>query len=162
MGNSSSKFSTLVFLRKDDHVLLGLKKRGFGEGKWNGIGGKPDRDESILDAAKRELQEEIGVVAKELEHVAKLSFSFDANADWNQTVYVFIVNSWIGQPVETEEMHPQWFTIDSIPFDSMWEDDAYWLPPVLEGKKITGDFQFNADQKLSSHRVDETEILLLE
>jgi len=33
--------TTLVLLFNDrDEVLLGFKKRGFGQGKWNGFGGK--------------------------------------------------------------------------------------------------------------------------
>jgi 8-oxo-dGTP diphosphatase / 2-hydroxy-dATP diphosphatase len=34
-------------------VLLGLKKKGFGKGKWNGFGGKVEKNETILEAAIR-------------------------------------------------------------------------------------------------------------
>ncbi len=34
-------------------MLLGLKKRGFGAGKWNGFGGKVNPGEDIVDAALR-------------------------------------------------------------------------------------------------------------
>ena len=34
--------------------MLGLKKRGFGVGKYNGFGGKVGLNESIIDAAIRE------------------------------------------------------------------------------------------------------------
>ncbi len=51
---------TLVFLldgdRDRDRVLLGMKKRGFGAGKWNGFGGKVDPGETIVEAAARWLQ----------------------------------------------------------------------------------------------------------
>lgn len=33
---------------------MGQKKRGFGEGYYNGFGGKVEQSETILDAAKRE------------------------------------------------------------------------------------------------------------
>lgn len=52
---------TLLFLIKDDHVLLAMKKRGFGAGNWNGVGGKIEAGESIEQALVRECQEEIGV-----------------------------------------------------------------------------------------------------
>ena len=31
---------TLTLITKDNQILLGLKKRGFGMGKYNGFGGK--------------------------------------------------------------------------------------------------------------------------
>ncbi len=47
------KLYTLVFLVDDDRVLLGMKKRGFGAGKWNGFGGKVEPGETIEEAAIR-------------------------------------------------------------------------------------------------------------
>ena len=47
-------------------LLLGRKKRGFGEGKWNGFGGKLEPGETVEEAAVRELQEESGVTATQL------------------------------------------------------------------------------------------------
>ena len=32
--------TTLCILRKDNQILLALKKRGFGTGKYNGVGGQ--------------------------------------------------------------------------------------------------------------------------
>lgn len=52
MENVIKKF-TLVMIRNGNQFLLGLKKRGFGVGKWNGFGGKVDQNESIEDAAHR-------------------------------------------------------------------------------------------------------------
>ena len=40
MSDRKRKLLTLVFLREGGKVLLGMKKRGFGVGKWNGFGGK--------------------------------------------------------------------------------------------------------------------------
>jgi len=37
----------------DRRILLGLKKRGFGVGNWNGFGGKVHLDESIRHGAVR-------------------------------------------------------------------------------------------------------------
>jgi 8-oxo-dGTP pyrophosphatase MutT (NUDIX family) len=52
--------TTLVFLfNLQGHILLSLKKRGFGIGKWNGAGGKLHKGETILQGALRELEEEV-------------------------------------------------------------------------------------------------------
>ena len=58
----SKKILTLVFLREDGRVLLGMKKRGFGAGKWNGFGGKVETGETITEAAVREVKEECGYI----------------------------------------------------------------------------------------------------
>ena len=50
---ASRKLLTLVFIIEQDKILLGMKKRGFGVGWWNGFGGKVQQDETIEEAAKR-------------------------------------------------------------------------------------------------------------
>lgn len=142
-----------LLLRENKELLLAMKKRGFGVGKWNGVGGKVDRgkgDKNITEAAIRETKEEIGVEAKELERVAILSFYFPyiANQEWDQDVHVFLVKNWEGIPVESEEMLPQWFKIKDIPFEQMWDDDRFWLPEVLEGKKLKAQFVFKKGEKV--------------
>ena len=42
--------------------------------------------------------------------------------------------------------------MDEIPYDKMWEDDALWLPLVLAGECILGDFVFEND-RLRCHEV---------
>lgn len=49
----TSKLLTLVMVVQPGKVLLGMKKRGFGAGRWNGFGGKVQSGESIEDAARR-------------------------------------------------------------------------------------------------------------
>lgn len=55
MSVSTRKVYTLVFVMDtmEKRILLGLKKRGFGINKWNGLGGKVENNESIINAAKR-------------------------------------------------------------------------------------------------------------
>lgn len=150
--------ATLCLLVKDDQVLLAMKKRGFGQGRWNGVGGKPNEGETIEETAIRETQEEIEVIPKTLKHIATLNFYFPhvpEDKNWNQQVSVFIVDDWQGEPKETEEMAPQWFNVDKIPYDQMWSGDRYWLPQVLRGTFIQGDFIFDKDQKMTDYQVQE-------
>ena len=42
------KQTNLCFLLKDGKVLLGMKKRGFGAGKWNGFGGKLKEGKGLI------------------------------------------------------------------------------------------------------------------
>lgn len=147
--------ATLLFLLKNNQILLAMKKRGFGVGKWNGVGGKQDENETIQQTAIRETTEEIGVTPKSISQVAVLDFYFKNNPDWDQTVYVFTTQNWEGEPTESEEMKPQWFDIKDIPFDNMWSDDPFWLPLVLSGKKIKAKFTFGENDTILSKEINE-------
>ena len=50
-----NKLLTLLFVLEPSRVLLGMKKRGFGAGRWNGFGGKVQTEETIEEAAIRQL-----------------------------------------------------------------------------------------------------------
>jgi ADP-ribose pyrophosphatase YjhB (NUDIX family) len=149
------KQATLLFLLKNNQILLAMKKRGFGQGRWNGAGGKPKDEETIIETAIRETQEEIGVTPKNISQVATLDFYFQNKNEWNQQVLVFVTNDWEGEPSESEEMKPQWFEIDKIPFESMWPDDPFWLPQVLSGKKIQAKFTFGDNDIVLDKKVKE-------
>ena len=45
-------------------------------------------------------------------------------------------------------MIPQWFSVENIPYDKMWQDDKVWLPIVLNGVSLEGDVYFGDDNKL--------------
>jgi 8-oxo-dGTP pyrophosphatase MutT (NUDIX family) len=53
--------ATLCFLIRDAEILLGLKKVGFGQGKYGGFGGKVEAGETPEMAAVREMAEETGI-----------------------------------------------------------------------------------------------------
>lgn len=150
------KLTNLCFLVREDEVLLAMKKRGFGVGKYNGVGGKVGDGESIKKAMVREALEEIAVRISETDLVQRaiLRFSFDGNPKWNQECHVFVTEKWRGEPAETEEMRPEWFSVTKLPFERMWIDDSFWLPKVLSGESIQAEFYFNADGgTLLSHKI---------
>lgn len=49
----TTKLYTLVLVMQPQRVLLGMKKRGFGAGLWNGFGGKVQLGETVEQAARR-------------------------------------------------------------------------------------------------------------
>lgn len=147
---------TLLFLRKGDEVLLAMKKRGFGEGRWNGVGGKVEKGESIEQALVREAQEEISITPTSFEKVADLSFDeFFKGQPAQMHVHVFTADEWSGTPTESDEMKPEWFNVAELPYDAMWSDDPYWLPLVLEGRKITASFVLDSKDIITNHKIKE-------
>jgi mutator protein MutT len=140
-----------------DEILLGLKKAGFGAGKYNGFGGKIEPGETATHAAVREIKEEVGIKVseKDLRQMARLTFVFPADPTLDHDVCVFLVTRWEGDPVESAEMKPCWFTVDDIPFGQMWQDDILWLPRILAGEQVRGYFTFGDDgETLASWRLE--------
>lgn len=92
-----------------------------------------------------------------MEHVASLDFYFPTepiDRNWNQQVITYLVRKWEGDPIETEEMKPQWFRTEEIPYDQMWSPDRYWLPKVLAGEKVKATFLFDDKQEVSEHEIE--------
>ena len=130
-------------------ILLGYKKAGFGRGKYTGFGGKVEPGEDIKAAALREMREESGlrVCEGDFERVGHLTFLFPSQTDWSQVVHVFLGTAWKGELTESDEMRPAWFPVDDLPFESMWQDAVYWLPSILEGRRIQARFVFRSDNE---------------
>lgn len=149
------KILTLCIVHDETRILLGMKKRGFGMDRWNGFGGKLQTDETIEQAAIRELQEEANITPTKMEQVGKLNFKFQDGASEEMEVTVFSVTDFDGIPSESEEMRPVWFHKSEIPYDKMWADDRYWLPILLAGKKFKGNFEYMDYNIMVSHEVEE-------
>lgn len=147
------KLLTLCIIHEHPRVLLGMKKRGFGEGRWNGFGGKVEEGESVEESMRRELMEEAGIEAGKLERAGVMELHYPAEEKtWE--VHVFRGMDLVNKPEESEEMRPAWFYIDEIPFEKMWPDDLYWFPYFLRGEEFTGSFHFDEKNRLLSAKVD--------
>lgn len=152
------KLQTLCVIHKHPLVLLGMKKRGFGVGRWNGFGGKVQQGETIEDAARREVKEESGVDVREIEKLGIIEFEFKGNPE-SLEVHIFRALDFYGDPVESEEMRPRWFAADEIPFAAMWPDDIYWFPLFFKGKKFRGKFLFDDAHNILEHTIAEVKLL---
>lgn len=136
--------AVLCFLRRDGEVLLIRKKRGLGAGKVNAPGGKTESGERPEETAVRETTEEVGLTPTDPVHYGTLRFAF---ADgYNLEVFVYLATQWHGTMVETDEATPFWQDERAIPFDAMWEDDRWWLPPVLAGDHVEAEMFFDGDE----------------
>lgn len=150
----ASRLYTLVLVVQPERVLLGMKKRGFGAGRWNGFGGKVEEGETIEDGAKRELQEECGVTADTLHKAGHIVFEFEGQPE-RMDVHIFRADSVQGTPAESDEMRPQWFPLDRIPFADMWPDDSYWFPLLLQKRKFHGYFKFQGQDTILDYQLRE-------
>lgn len=150
MGHSINKITTLCYIiNHKNEVLLIMKKRDFGAGKWNGPGGKVKPNENPMAAAIREVKEEVDIKVKMAEELGCMEFIWpDQLKNWNQRCYVYLAREFSGQPKESDECRPAWFSLNQIPYDQMWDDDKYWYPDALAGKKFKKRFYFDKDNKV--------------
>ena len=90
--------ANLLFVIQDKKILLIRKKTGFGAGNINGPGGKLEPGETALEAALREVEEEISIQAHNPEDMGELLFQFVDGLRMH--VQVFRSNSFDGTPTD--------------------------------------------------------------
>jgi ADP-ribose pyrophosphatase YjhB (NUDIX family) len=145
--------ATLGFLVRDGRVWLAIKTRNIGKDRWNGYGGGVElEDKSVMDCLKREILKEceVEIQEKSTEEVAIIDFH-NTKSDGEIfvcKVHVFFIKEWTGTPRESEEMaSPTEFDFDKLPFDKMMLADKEWLPIVLAGEKLIGEYHYGPFQK---------------
>jgi 8-oxo-dGTP diphosphatase len=140
--------ANLLFVIEGGEVLLIRKKTGLGQGKINGPGGKLEPGETAVEAAVREIREELHleVDPADCEAMGILRFQFVDGLALH--VVVFRTFRYGGTPTETREAAPLWFSFDELPFGEMWADDRYWLREMLEGRRFEANFVFDGEEML--------------
>jgi len=153
------KIETVSIIYQHPRILLGMKKRGLGAGRYNGFGGEVEYGETLEDSAIRETLEEADIRLINPERMGEILFQFQTDEP-DHFVHFFKTNKFQGTPEETDEMAPQWFEVyHNIPYDQMWEDDEYWLPLMLAEKKFKGEFLFNDQHQIVEYKINEVQHL---
>lgn len=147
--------TTLLLVIKDNKILLACKKRGFGIGKYNGVGGKLESGESVEQGMIRETFEEIGIVPKDYELRGVIAFDeYYKGEPVLEVTHIYVTSDFDGEPQETDEMKPFWFDLDKVPYDKMFPDDKFWLPMIIEGEYVIGNFKFDKDFNKLEHNIE--------
>lgn len=144
--------AVLIYVKNDREEVLMLHRNARpGDhhlGKWNGLGGKLEADESPVEAASRELEEEAGLRLRpsEFRTLGTLQFpNFKASKseDW----LVFVLTARIrgeaaleGKRVDEGELH--WVAPGRLLELNLWEGDKHFIPYVLGEKPFVGSFWY--------------------
>jgi len=108
-------------------------------------------------AAAREMYEETGLRVSGLHFQGILNFYLGESKELDQAVFLFVCRNFTGKMRQSIEGELRWFSIDAIPYQEMWEDDQVWLPLLLDGKSLVGNFYFSKNyKKFLSHEIYET------
>lgn len=142
----ASEEAVLCFLRRADEMLLILKKRGLGAGKFNAPGGRIEAGETPVEAAIRETREEVGLTPLRPRPAGRLNFAFVDG--YHLRCHLFVTESFTGEAVETDEAIPFWQRVADPPYTRMWSDDRLWLPLLLAGRSFEAWFVFDGELML--------------
>ena len=107
-------------------------------GKYNGLGGKIERDEDVVAGMHREIREEAGIECDALTLRGTISwpgFGKDGE-DW--LGFIFLVTAFNGEPLASNpEGSLEWVPLENLPGLPMWEGDRNFLPLVFDGDPRT-------------------------
>ena len=109
--------ATLCEIIHGGRLLLQRKSAGrFGEGKWNGPGGKVKPGETPLECVIREVREETGLTVSRLTEQGVVDFYFGEKQEPDWVVHIYATSSFKGEPKESDEGELKWFGVDEIPY----------------------------------------------
>ena len=104
-------------ITKGKQVLLGKRKGDYGAGTWGLPGGHLEYGEDLIDGARRELMEEVGIENPKLEFLSVVEGSRDKG---HYIQINFILENFTGEIKHMEpELCEEWkfFDLDNLPED---------------------------------------------
>jgi len=131
-------------------LLQGAKHKRLWAGKWNGIGGHVESGESILQAAKRELQEESGLQASRWIFCGEVMVDTQTNP--GIAFFIFKAEELNGSLQESSEGQLSWFTLEEIRGALFVQDIPTLLGKVYRfqqgARPFWGLYQYDAEDQL--------------
>lgn len=102
-------------------------------GKYNGLGGKLERDEDVVECMRRELREEASIEATSLRLRGTVSWPGFGRHGEDHFGFVFVIDAFTGEvPERNDEGELSWERIDELHALPMWEGDRHFLPLVFD------------------------------
>ncbi len=123
-----SKMTTLCYLEKDGRYLMlhrVKKQNDENGGKWIGVGGHFEENESPEDCMKREIYEETGFSAAKWRFRGIVTFVSDVYP--TEYMHLFTVTEWTGTQRECNEGVLEWIDKKELLSLPMWEGDKLFL-----------------------------------
>lgn len=130
--------ATLGYVLSSDgrRVLMIQRNRRPGDqhlGKFNGLGGKMNRDEDVVAAMRREIGEEAGLECQRLLLRGTVNWPGFGKEGEDWLGFIFRIEAWSGKPFEeNQEGTLEWVPVERILELPLWEGDRHFLPLVFQ------------------------------
>jgi 8-oxo-dGTP diphosphatase len=147
---------TLVFLTNDDEVLLlkGAPTKRLWAGRYNGLGGHVEPDETIAVAALREVREEAGIAPEQIEDFALRAMINVEGVPQGVLLCVFTGVARTRVVTSSPEGTPEWVPIAALDQIDL-VDERRLLPRLLrETGLLFGHQRYDADNTLTAFTLE--------
>lgn len=125
--------TTLCYIEKDNKYLMlhrTKKENDLNEGKWIGVGGKFEKDETPEECLLREVKEETGLTLTNYCLRAVVTFVSDK---WQtEYMYLFTADEFTGSLTSCNEGELEWIDKDKVMELNLWEGDRIFLKKLVE------------------------------
>jgi 8-oxo-dGTP diphosphatase len=135
--------ATLAYVMSEDKSKVLLIHRNKREddihfGKYNGLGGKIEDNENIIEAVKREVREEAGIECEDIVLRGTISWPGFGKEGQDWFAFIFRIDKYTGEPHEgNHEGSLEWIPLASLESKDMWESDRLWLDKVFSNEIAT-------------------------
>jgi 8-oxo-dGTP diphosphatase len=141
--------TTLAYIENNNEYLMlyrNKKENDINQGKWLGIGGKVEENESLDQAMKREVYEETGLKVIGYKFMGMITFVNTICE--TEHIFIYIVNKYSGNIIECNEGTLKWIEKNNILNLNLWAGDKYFLEPLINNKSklINMKFIYNKDE----------------
>lgn len=130
--------STLGFILSQDKNFVLMVHRTYREwdenlGKYNGVGGKLERNEDVAEGMMREIKEEAGLTVTSMTLRGTLCWVDFGPEKRDWLAFVFLIDDYSGEPfADNEEGRLSWISISALDTLPMWKGDKLFLPMVFD------------------------------
>lgn len=122
------KLSTLCYIKRDDSILMlhrVKKKNDINKGKWIGVGGHFEHDESPEECLIREVLEETGLKLTSYKFRAIITFIYDK--DIVEYMHLYTADEFSGDMIECDEGNLSWVPKSKLLDLELWDGDRIFL-----------------------------------
>lgn len=156
------KYSTCGYLEYDGQYLMllrNVKPHDVNSGKWIGVGGKLEQNETPRHCMLREIQEETGIVLQQEAVLFRGIVYFHYAHEEDEKIWIYTAACRNDHFVPCDEGELHWVQKDEILHLPLWEGDRIFLDTLLKDGKKTFCLDLYYDDKgnLIFHKQRETE-----